>query len=389
MSLENSIKALLEQRRTAEAPLEEGFPGAGSNKETEPAPQGSSQKASFEIVTNGKGGAKAGANELKPGAAAKEEKPAKQGSSQEPGWQDLGATKTGKEAADKMSETGNKPEGKGAGAAKNFTTVADPTKEVNKASSKGNVGAPGRKSFGESIEQLFTGDQSLSEEFKTKATNLFEALVTAAVTEEKERIEAEAAAAAADIIQAKEIELTEQVDKYLNYIAEQWIEKNEAVVNNSLKLELAESFMQGLHKLFTEHHVELPEGGTDIVAELQAEIDNLKAELNATIEAGVEVSEEVVALQRGRLLAEASVGLALTEAERLVTLCADVEFIDESTFKDKVAVIKESYFTKKDAPAAKAEGATEVVDAPAGEAPVETDPAIAKIVDAISRSSKF
>lgn len=395
MSLENAIAELLEQRRTEQKPtdesLTEDYPGAGSNKESEPSLQGSSKRASFEITQNGKGGAKAGTNRLAPGVGAKEEKPSKQGSSQEPGWEDLGATATGKEAAAKMKETDKKPTGKGAGAAKNFTTVEDPTKVVNASSSAGNKGEPGRKTF-ESIEKMFADETTLTEEFKTKATGLFEALVTAAVAAEREAIEAEVAEAAVEHILNNEKELTEQVDKYLDYIAEQWLETHQASVDSALKVEMADSFFAGLRKLYEEHYVTLPEGGTDVVAELNAKIDELKDELNATIEAGVEVTEEVVSLRKNALLAEVSVGLALTESEKLVTLCADVAFEDEATFKDKIAVIRESYFPKAGKPVTslteeKGPDVAPVTDD--DKLVVSVDPSMEKYVLALSQNKHF
>lgn len=395
MSLEKSIAELLEQRRTAEAePLEEAYPGAGSNKEDEPAMQGSSEKASFEIVNKGTGGNKAGAggNRLAPGVAAKEAKPMKQGSSQEPGWEDLDSAKVGIKAAANAKETDKKPLGKGAGAAPNFATKVDPTKEVNKASSSGNRGEPGRKTF-EAIQSMFADEQTLTEEFKTKAVGLFEALVNAGIAEVREELEAEAAAQAVDIIVAKEQELTEQVDRYLDYIAEQWMEKNEAVVANALKVELAESFFAGLRALYEEHYVTLPEGGTDVVTELQNQVDELTTELNATIEAGVEVQEEVNVLRKSALLAEASVGLALTEAERLVKLCESVEFEDDDTFTEKVKVIRESYFPAAGGAAKPLteQKSAEVEEPMAAESDEEqpVSPEMEKYVSAIHRQAAF
>ncbi len=385
MSLENAIADLLEQRKQELA--ESDYPGSGSNKESEPSPQGSSQKASFEIVKKGTGGDK-GANRLAPGVAAKEDKPMPQGSSNVPGWEDLDSVEVGKRAAAKATETDHKPLGKGPGKAPNFKTVADPTSEVNKSSSAGNKGEPGRKAF-ESVAALFADDATLTDEFKAKAAGLFEALVAAAVAEQRQALEEEVAETAVNHILATEQAYAEQVDKYLDFIAEQWITKNEVAVDSALQVEMAQSFFAGLRTLYAEHFVTLPEEGTNVVDELQSEIADLKNQLNATIEAGVEVEEEVIKLSRDKALTEASVGLALTEAEKLETLCADVGFEDEASFKGKVAVIRESYFSKTKSSVIAEDKGTEVEDVTGELSETISDPSMDKYLDAISRASKF
>jgi hypothetical protein len=351
--------------------------------------QGSSQRASFEVTKNGVGSKQgAGSNRLAPGVAAKENAPSKQGSSKEAGWESLGAEGAGEAASSKMKETDHKPLGKGAGPAKDFKTVEDPTKEINKSSSRGNV------MRGEAVVALFDG-QELTEEFKSKVAGLFEALVDAAVAEQREEIENEAAQVAVEHIMGVEQQLTEQVDKYLDYIAEQWIEKNEVTVDNALKTELAESFFAGLRELFENHYVTIPEGGTDVVDELTARVTTLEAELNATVEAGLDVTEEVLSLRKNAVLAEASEGLVLTDAERLATLCEDVAFEDDASFLEKVKVIRESYFKKEGAGAKvlKEEKGTELEEVKGEDnEKVETevtDPTMLKYVSAIAQNARL
>lgn len=382
MSLEETIAALLEQRR-AEA-LEEAYPGEGSNKEDAPTPQGSSAKASWEVTNKGVGGDK-GTNRLAPGVGAKEEKPTPQGSSEDPSWEALGdsdSADTGKNASAKMKEDNKKPMGKGAGNAPNYSTVADPASVVNQPMSKGNVGEPGRATF-EQVSKFFDGEE-LTEEFKTKATNLISTLVTARIAEEREILEAELAeTAVAHILQA-EHQLAEEVDKALEYYAENWIKEHQVDVDSALKLEMAQNFFAGLRQLYEENHVELPEDGTNIVEGLLSEIESLKAELNSQVELGIAAVEESKQLQRDKALAESAQGLALTDAEKLSTLCADLVFEDADSFKGKIKIIRESYFAKS-APinedtSIEVEDATEIEE-------VISDPIMDQYVKAIRSSA--
>lgn len=374
MTLTESIKDVLAARREL---VESGYPGSGSNREESPSPQGSSQKAGFEVVNRGTGGKGGGPQRLAPGVNDKEDRPSKQGSSQEAGWEDLGSEDVGVNASTKSKETTKKPLGKGAGPSANFTTRGDARSVVNQPSSRGNVAQ-------ESITTLFAG-QELSEDFKTKATGLFEALVLARVSEIQEELEAEMAEAAADEILAAEEALVEEVDKYLNYMAEQWIEENEVNIANSLQVELANSFFEGLRELYAEHYVSMPEGGTDLVSEMAARIDELTAQLDEQIEEVVEQVNETKSLRRDTVLSEGARGLALTEAEKLKTLVAGIVFEDDDSFAEKIAVIRENYFPKSP----KAPLTESIDDIITSSEVITADPAMDSYVRGISLNTGF
>ena len=174
----------------------------------------------------------------------------------------------------------------GAGAAPNFTTVADPTSVVNQASSKGNVHQEEyepeededledgededlEEDFAADLASLFDGNENLTEDFRNKASSLFEAMVVARVSNEVGLIEDRLVEEAAELMEEYKSELVEKVDSYLGYVIENWIEENQLAVENGLRTDIAEDFIEGLKTLFAEHYVDVPEDKYDVLGEMQ------------------------------------------------------------------------------------------------------------------------
>jgi hypothetical protein len=94
------------------------------------------------------------------------------------------------------------------------------------------------------------------------------------------------------------------------------------------------------------------------------------------------MAEELEVLKRDKIIREAAEGLAQTQVEKLKDLVEDVDFEDEETFAQKVATVKESYFTKK---------VTESVDIEeedTGETPMVTSDVMSQYLSAIQKTNK-
>ena len=235
----------------------------------------------------------------------------------------------------------------------------------------------------EDMDALFTGEE-LSEEFKDKATTIYEAAVMTRVKEEVARLEEEYATKLEEEV-AKSIEgLVEQVDGYLGYIAEQWIANNELALEHGIKSEIVESFITGMKGLFEEHYIDVPEEKYDVLGEMEETIASLEAKLNEQVEANVEMSKTIAESTRTQIVAEAAEGLSATEAEKFQGLAEELSFEDAETFANKVKTIRESYFTTK--PAAVA---SPVTDAPvenlSEEVVKKVDPAMARYLSALNK----
>ena len=188
--------------------------------------------------------------------------------------------------------------------------------------------------------------EDLSEEFKTKATSIFEAAVIARVNNEMEKVSTKLEEQADRDFAEFKGSLVEKVDSYLNYVVEQWMEENAIAVETGLRTEIAEDFISGLKTLFKEHYIEVPEEKFNVLDELQTKAEQLEADLNEAIEANVQTSKELAELKQTKILEEQTKDLAATEVEKLKKLVEGVDFENESLYREKVAVIKENYFPK-------------------------------------------
>lgn len=239
--------------------------------------------------------------------------------------------------------------------------------------------------YKDDIEALFADDSTISEEFKTKATTIFEARVHDRVTQIQEAMEAEYAGMLEEAVETIKEDLTNKVDDYLNYVVEQWLEQNEIAIESGLRAELAEEFMAGLKNLFTEHYINVPEEKVDIVEELATKVEELEGKLNEEIERGVELKKSLVESRKVEVTHAVCEGLTATQFEKIKSLAESVEFSTEDEYKDKLETIRENYFpsgVKK----ADVKQLHEQVEDTDDKKAVIADPFVAAVSQAISKS---
>lgn len=346
MSVENKIRELLTKKQLSEEVLDEKVAGDTTNPK-----QGSSEDATID----GKMGASKGKDTSIAAKVAGDQTQPRQGDSQDAPISSERDEETenpgAKEAAPVSSNQATVSQG-GAGDAPNFTTHSDPTSVVNMASSKGNVHQEETEEDGEMIEEdftadlatLFDGNEDLSEEFRGKASSLFEAMVTARVANQVQNIEEGLISEAAELMEEFKADLTEKVDSYLSYVIEKWVEDNALAVENGLRTDIAESFINGMKNLFAEHYIDVPEEKYDVLGEMQAQLEEVSAKLDEAIAANVELHNNNVDLMKEGVFAVVAEDLAKTDAEKFKSLVADVEFENADIFEEKLNVIKENYF---------------------------------------------
>lgn len=267
---------------------------------------------------------------------------------------------------------------------KNKTPGAVDKSAANKAS----IAAKG--AMKEDIEEMFAGDD-LSEDFKEKASTLFEAAVNARVGIEAARLEEEFETKLEEAAGQIEEELATKIDSYLDYVAEQWFEENKLAIESSMKVEAAEKFIEGVKGLFAEHFVEVPEEKVDVVEALEARVAELEGQLNEEIDEKIELKKLVEEAEKEAIFDEVAEGLAATQVEKLRTLAEGLEFVDASTFRRKVELVKENYFTDKKAKSTEIvveETVSDSVESLTEEVTVSVDSGMQKYVSAIARSAK-
>ena len=199
----------------------------------------------------------------------------------------------------------------------------------------------------EDIEAIVNGEE-LSEDFKTKASTIFEAAVAAKVISEvNQRAEKLEEDYKEELSKAKEeltSSMTEKTDGYLSYVVEEWMKENELAVERGVRSELVEDFMSGLKNLFTEHYIDIPEEKVDLVDDLFEKVEELEQKLDESINSNVETKQELSKYKKDEALRIVSEDLADTEKEKLEKLSDGVDFEDEEQYKEKLGVIKENYF---------------------------------------------
>lgn len=205
-----------------------------------------------------------------------------------------------------------------------------------------------RTDFSEDLNALVENEATLSEEFKGKAETIFEAAIKSKLSEEIDRLEAKYDEELSEEIQNTKNDLVEKVDSYLNYVVEQWMADNQVAIQNGLRAEIAENFMNGLKGLFEENYIEVPESKVDLVDDLAETVEELEEQLNVTTARAIEMAEDLEYFERREVVREAAKGLAETQVEKLNSLVEDMTFEDSYTFSQKVATVKESYFDKKE-----------------------------------------
>ena len=195
----------------------------------------------------------------------------------------------------------------------------------------------------EHVNALLAGED-LSEEFHAKATTIFEAAVKAKLEEEVALLEQ----AYAETLEERVAEIMEQlssdVDSYLNYVVEQWIEENEVAVESALRSELTEDFIGGLRSLFAEHYIDIPEEEVAVVEELSHTVEELEAKLNEEIERNVALTGMIAESRKNELVAYVCEGLTTTQSEKLKGLVENVAYTDDDRFIEKISTLRENYF---------------------------------------------
>ena len=195
------------------------------------------------------------------------------------------------------------------------------------------------------LDKLVESEATLSEEFKEKTAVIFEAAVKSKLSEEVDRLESQYKEELAEEVSSIKGDLVEKVDSYLNYVVESWMEDNKVAVQNGLRTEIAETFMDKMKDLFTESYIQVPESKVDLVDELAEQVTELEEKLNSTTGNAIKLAEELEVMKRDSIIAEAAKGLADTQIEKLHGLIEGIEFDDEESFSKKVGIVVESHFS--------------------------------------------
>ena len=236
----------------------------------------------------------------------------------------------------------------------------------------------------EHVDALLAGE-NLSEEFKSKATTIFEAAVKTKLQEEIALLEQAYAETLEERVAEIQEQLASDVDDYLNYVVEQWMQDNELAIESGLRSELSEEFIAGLRNLFAEHYIDVPEDKVNLVEELASKVEELESKLDEEIERGISYAKALVESRKNEITHEVCEGLTTPQVEKIKSLAESVEFSTEDEYKTKLETIRENYFPSGAKKATEDQLHEQIEDAE-GEKKVIADPFVAAVSQAISKT---
>ena len=193
------------------------------------------------------------------------------------------------------------------------------------------------------VAALLQGEE-LSEEFQSKAKTIFETAIKTKVAEIKEELQESYATALVEELDKIKEGLTERVDSYLEYVADEWMQENQLQVEAGLKTEMTESFLEGMKSLFEEHYVTIPEEKYDVLNSMVDKLDEMEEKLNEQINKNVALTKRLSESTSDVIFADVTEGLAVTQKDKLAKLAENVEFDSEDTYREKLVTLRESYF---------------------------------------------
>ena len=193
------------------------------------------------------------------------------------------------------------------------------------------------------IQALLEGEE-LSEDFTNKARTIFEAAIRSKVAEMKEQVKSEYEENLIEQVQSIKEELTDRVDSYLEYVADEWVAENQLAVEKGLKTEMTESFLTGMKSLFEDHYVTIPDEKYDVLENMVDKLDEMEGKLNEQIDKNVALNKRLAESVADVIFAEVAEGLALSQKDKFASLAENVEFESEASYREKLATLRKSYF---------------------------------------------
>lgn len=244
-----------------------------------------------------------------------------------------------------------------------------------------------KESVKEDIDAMLSGE-NLSEDFKEKATLIFESAVNARVEIIAEELEAQFTKEFEESMETVKEEFADKLDSYLDYVVENWMEENKLAIEKGLRSEIVEDFIEALRNVFVEHYIDIPEDKVSVVEELADKVEELESQINEEILKNVELKRTISEHKQNEVLHDICEGLTISQAEKIKSLAKSVEFVSEKDYKDKLVTIKESYFPNE-LKSATSESLNEALEFDEDDATKVVDPLIKAYASKISKLTKF
>jgi hypothetical protein len=259
--------------------------------------------------------------------------------------------------------------------------------EEDEKEAKAKMSEKNKEKMKEDIDAMLSGE-NLSEEFKLKATTIFEAAVQSRVDEVASELEEQFTNEFESALESVKEDFANKLDSYLDYVVENWMEENSLAVEKGLRTEIAEDFIGALRNVFVEHYIDIPNEKEDIVEGLVEKVEDLESKINEEISKNINLKQQIAEHKKHDIIHSVCEGLTLSQVEKIKSLAENVEFVSDEDFGRKLSVIKESYFPSGII-AAKSDALNEPVELDEDTSTKVVDPLIEAYAKTISKSLKF
>jgi hypothetical protein len=186
--------------------------------------------------------------------------------------------------------------------------------------------------------------EGLEEGFKEKAIVIFESAVNNAIEGQVAILEELAGKLVLEEVQSIQESIEENIDKYLSYVVENWLKENEVAIENSLRLEAADSFMEDLKTILEKHYVEVPAEKIDVYESTLIELQDTSDVLTEQVELNITLKEEIQNLKKSLVLEKFTKDISDVESEKIISLAEDIAFTTEQEFEEKLSMLHENFF---------------------------------------------
>jgi hypothetical protein len=122
------------------------------------------------------------------------------------------------------------------------------------------------------------------------------------------------------------------------------MEENKLAVEQGVRNEVTESFISGLKKLFEEHYIDVPEEKEDVFESLVQEVAELETKLDESTQKHMDIVKELNEYKAKGVFRDIVEGMVDTDIEKMKELTEDVDYESDEQYKEKLNIIKNSYF---------------------------------------------
>jgi len=200
----------------------------------------------------------------------------------------------------------------------------------------------------EEVNDLLGSEEDLTEEFRKKATSLFEARFAQSIREEKARLNDLYEEQLSEETQAIREDLTNKLDSYLDYAGSEWMKENQLAIDSGVKTEIAESFFAGLHDLMEQHNLDIPEKDSDILETTISENREIKEQLDSAIDTMISFKSQLQELYKEKAVNTICEDLTDNDKSKIVDLVEGTTFDSVKELNEKVQTFRDHYFSKED-----------------------------------------